>query len=236
VIKLLPLLGFCLNSPAVAAVSLSKIVTPALLGVTLKYAEYESGVPAMREKTDALGTQHNYYERSGCTIFLGIRDNKVVSVGAYVARDHKCDVNVSSIVNKPGTMASSTVFRNYAWRGKLHFTSTQIPACNGCWEGQFNAMMDGYGALGNVDIRLIGQDSKAWDAYDEYLYSHGMDGDARRKLPMTGDNCPLRRYDEVGYRLLQNTPVIGIEFGRFGSLQPQCSGEAVVELNLRDAE
>lgn len=219
-----------------AEAPLSKIVTPAFLGVTLKYAEYEIGVPAMREKKDALGLQHNTYVRDDCYITLGVKNNKVVSVGANVSKGGKCDVEVGDIVRRPGAMASRTYFRDYAWRGQLHFTSTQIPSCNACGEGSFNAMIDGVGMLGNVDIKLTAEEWSGFSKWNDYLYEHGMDGDARMKLPMTGDNCPLRKFDALGYQLMQNTRVTGIEFGRYGSLQPQCSGEAVVPLELRNSD
>lgn len=229
------LIELALAQPAFAASPLSKIVTPDLLGVTIKFAEHQIGVPARKEKVDGLGILHHYYERQGCSIFVGTKDDKVVSVGANIPKKGgKCDIDVSNIVNKPGTMASKTVFKDYAWRGILHFTNDQIPSCNACGEGTFNAMIDGYSALGSVDIRLEGFEDDKWEAFADYMLKNGMDYDERDKLPMTGYDCPLREYDAIGYEYLKNTRVIAIEFGRYGSLQPQCSGAAVHDLILRN--
>ena len=223
-------------SPAYAEAPLSKIVTPALLGTTLKYAEYQIGVPAKYELTDGVGIRRNLYERDDCTIFLGVQENKVVSVGAQPIepwKGGKCDIDVSNIVQRRAKVFDTT-FRDYAWRGALHFTSPQIPACNACREGSFNAMIDGVGALNNIDIRLIARENDGYNKWNSHLYDRGIDGDVRRHMPMTGENCPLRRLDALGYELMQNTPVVGIEYGRNRSLQPQCNGKAVTDLELRN--
>lgn len=231
-------LGSLMSSSAYAEAPLSKIVTPALLGTTLKYAEYQIGVPAMHGLKDGVGIRRNLYERDNCTIFLGLKDNKVVSVGAQPVdpwKGGKCDIDVSEIVKRPAKVFDTT-FRDYAWRGTLHFTSPQIPSCNSCNEGGFNAMIDGVGVLNNIDIRLIARENDGFSKWNNYLYDHGIDGDVRMHMPMTGDNCPLRRFDRLGFQLLQNTPVIGIEYGRYRSLQPQCNGEAVTNLELRNLD
>ena len=225
-------------SPAYAEAPLSEIVTPAILGTTLKYAEYQIGVPAKHELTDGVGVRRNLYERDNCTIFLGVKDNKVVSVGAQpvdLRQGGKCDIDVSNIVNRPAKVFETT-FQDYVWRGTLHFTSPQIPSCNACNEGRFNAMIDGVGALDNIDIRLIARENDGFSKWNNYLYEHGIDGDVRMHMPMTGDNCPLRPFDTLGYQLMQNTPVIGIEYGRYRSLQPQCNGQAVTNLERRNLD
>lgn len=227
------LIAYATSTPILANTSLNKIVTPKLLGTNLRYAEHLIGSPPMRDGVDGVGVKRYFYNLNGCSVFIGSKDDKVVSVGAYISEKNDCDIDVSEIVNKQNTMASTTILSDYAHRGDLHFTNTNIPSCNACREGEFNAIIDGVGALNYTDIRLISKETNQWDKFNQYLYSSGMDGDARMALPMDGNSCPLRKYDGIGYKLLSNSKVIGIEFGRFGSLQPQCNGEAVHELNLR---
>ena len=222
---------------AAAAAPLDKIVNPSFLGVTVKYAEFMIGVPAMREKIDDLGFQRNLYERDGCYIQLGVKSGQVVSVGMYFNPKNGCDLDLSDTTNRPGARGSQTTFKDYAWRGPLHFTDPQLPSCNACGEGSFNATVDGVGVMGNVSVQLsadtYGPGNKH-GAWRDLLRANGIDGTREDSLPLTAENCPLRRFDAQAFNLLKDTRVTGIAFSRTrGALQPACSGTTVWSLNRR---
>lgn len=222
---------------ASAAAPLNEIVNPSLLGVTVKYAESIIGSPAMYEKVDDLGFQRNLYKRNDCYIRLGIKNKTVVSVGMYFQPEKGCDVDVSEIVNKAGVRGSMTRFKDYARRGPLYFTSPQLPVCNACGEGSFNATIEGVGMLGNLSVQLSGDTygpGNNYEAWRDLLRSNGIDGSREDALPLTAKNCPLRRFDEQAFSLLKDTRVTGIEFSRTpGALQPECSGKTVWSLIMR---
>ena len=229
----------CFSTFAYAEAQLSKVVSPSLIGVTLKYAEALIGTPAMNEMTDQFGTQRNDYMLGNCPIGLGVKDGKVVSVSASIDPAAGCDFDVSGIVQKSspsGIMASTTIFKDYAWRGQLHFTDPQLPSCNACGEGTFNAAVDGVGALGNLDVQLTGwTDSQGYEEWRDLLREAGIGNIPENTFPMTRANCPLVPLDAQAFELLKNTKVRGIAFGRdrVSAIQPLCSGAAVHELNLR---
>lgn len=228
--------GFGYVKDVSAAAPINKIVNPGFLGVTVKYAEFMIGSPAMREKIDDLGFQRNTYERGDCYIDVGIKNDKVVSVGMYFEPKKGCDVDVSNIVNRQGvSMDSMTRFKDYAWRGELHFTSPQFPSCNACGEGPFYATIDGTGAMGYLSVQLTGDaygSGSQYDAWMSLLERNGVEG---HSLPLTAENCPLRRFDAQAFNLLKNTRVTGIAFSSSlnRALQPECSGKTVWSLNLR---
>jgi len=227
------LLGF----NAHANPSLNEIVNPAMLGKTLKYAEFKIGSPAMREVTDDLGIQRNFYEVNGCTVVISVSKNNVVSVGMSLEPSKGCDLDVNGIAegsahrSKAKILASKTTFRDYAWRGPLHFTDPQLPSCNACGEGSFHATIDGVGALSMLSVQLEGATYTADSRYDEWrslLRNSGVDGSDDDALPVTSSNCPLRRFDQEAQELLKGTKVTGIAFSRTPEiLQPQCSGKTV---------
>lgn len=238
---LIVLFGFSISNKALASTSLDEIVTPDMLGVTVKYAEHKIGVPAMREKIDELGFQRNSYELNGCYISIGIKNSEVVSIGMYFQPEKGCDVDVSSVMHRSSGVirGSSTTFKDYAWRGQLHFTDPQIPSCNACGEGTFYAMIDGYGALGYLSVKLSadtygpGNNHRAWrDMLGQNLGYEEFDN-----LPLTAKNCQLRNFDGQAFELLKDTKVTGIEYSRStlypSPLQPQCSGKTVHSLILR---
>lgn len=217
------------NVPAAfAAAPLNEIVNPKFLGVSLKYAESKIGSPAKYEHTDALGFKRNTYELQKCQIEVGVKDNKVVSVGMYFDPKKGCDVDVSEIVNKPGSKGSKTRFKDYSWRGELHFTSPQMPPCNACGEGPFYATIDGVGAMGMLTVQLQGDYIAPGSKYDEWTQVIRDSGIDTWKLSQSAQNCELRRFDKQGYALLKDTPVTGIAFSyTHRALQPECSGESV---------
>ncbi|RRU02341.1 hypothetical protein [Stenotrophomonas sp. 278] len=227
------LLGFT----AQADTSLDEVVNPSMLGKTLKYAEFKIGSPAMREFTDDLGIRRNFYEVNGCTVAVSVSNSNVVSVGMSLEPTKGCDLDVNGIAEgaKPGSkatiLASKTTFKDYAWRGPLHFTDPQLPSCNACLEGGFNANIDGVGALGMVSVQLEGATYTPDSRYQDWrslLRNNGIDGTDSDALPITSSTCPLRRFDHQAYQLLKNTKVIGISFSRTSEvLQPQCSGKTV---------
>ena len=90
-----------------------------------------------------------------------------------------------------------------------------------CGEGFPQALIDGYSASGSFDVGLGGWDSlsKA-DRWLGAIRASDIDEDA---LPFSGHNCPLRRFDALGYMTMADTPVESIEFGRTGAVQPACS-------------
>lgn len=239
---LIATIGFSISNKTFASTSLDEIVTPDMLGVTLKYAEHKIGVPAMKEKVDDLGFQRNIYEFNGCYIGIGIKNGEVVSIGMSFQPEKGCDVDVSGVMyQRSGVIkGSSTTFKDYAWRGQLHFTDPQIPTCNSCWEGLFYATIDGVGALGNISVQLTadayGPESnhRAWK---DMLNKNGLSYEEFENLPLAAENCPLRRFDDQAFGLLKDTKVTGIEYGRSNmeprSLQPQCSGKTVHSLMLR---
>lgn len=228
-----------ISTCAHAEAQLSKIVSPSLIGVTLKYAEALIGIPAMTEITDQFGTQRNVYMLGKCPIKLGVKAGKVVSVSASIDSTVGCDFDVSGIVQKSSsseTMASTTTFKDYAWRGQLHFTDPQLPSCNACDEGTFNAAVDGIGALGNLDVQLTGwTDSQGYEEWRDLLRKAGIGDIPENSFPMTRATCPLVPFDAQAFELLKNTKVRGIAFGRdrVSAIQPLCSGAAVHELNRR---
>lgn len=226
--------GFSYAQEASAAAPLIKIVNPSFLGVTVKYAEFMIGSPAMREKIDDLGFQRNTYELGDCYINVGIKNDKVVSVGMYFQPDKGCDVDVSDIVNRPSVRGSMTRFKDYERWGDLHITDPQLPSCNACGEGSFYATIDGVGAMGYLSVQLTGDSygsGSQHDAWRNLLRINGVEGDS---LPLAADNCPLRRFDAQAFSLLKNTPVTGIAFSRtHRALQPECSGKTVWSLILR---
>lgn len=134
-------------------------------------------------------------------------------------------------------MASKTTFRDYAWRGPLHFTDPQLPSCNACGEGSFHAIIDGVGALSMLSVQLEGATYTPDSRYDDWrslLRSNGVDGSDDEALPVTSSNCPLRRFDREAYELLKGTKVTGIAFSRTPEvLQPQCNGKTVWSLIRR---
>jgi hypothetical protein len=222
---------------AAASTPLDKIVNPSFIGVTVKYAEFAIGVPAMRERTDDLGFQRNTYERDGCYIQLGIKSGQVVSVGMYFNPKIGCDINAAEATKRPGVRGSQTKFKDYAWRGPLHFTDPQLPSCNACGEGTFNATVDGVGVLNNVSVQLSGDTyapGNKYDAWRDLLRANGIDGRSEDALPLTAENCPLRRFDAQAFNLLKDVRVTGIAFSRTPeALQPACSGKTVWSLIRR---
>jgi len=234
---------FLVGFNAKAATSLDEIVNPGMLGKTLKYAEFKIGSPAMREVTDQLGIQRNFYELNGCTVSVGVSNNKVASVGLTLDPSKGCDLDVSGVAEtpQPGSkakmLASATTFKNYAWRGPLHFTDPQLPSCNACGEGSFNATIDGVGALNMLSVQLEGHSyapGSRYDGWRDLLRANGIDGTQEDILPLTGENCPLRRFDAQAYQLLKDTRVTGIAFSQTREvLQPQCNGKTVWPLTLR---
>jgi hypothetical protein len=225
-----------------AATPLSDVVTPGLLGKTLKYAEFKIGSPAMREVTDDLGIQRSTYELNGCIVSLGAQNNNVVSVGMLLNPAKGCDLDVNGIAQTPPgskskILASNTTFGDYAWRGPLHFTDPQVPLCNACGEGSFNATIDGIGVFGMLSIQLEGATYTRDSNYDEWrsiLRSGGIDMTDDNALPVTSENCPLRRFDQQAFPLLKGTKVTGIAFSRTREvLQPQCNGKTVWPLIRR---
>ncbi|WP_411833525.1 hypothetical protein [Pseudoxanthomonas mexicana] len=200
---------------------ISKIATPEILGTTVKYAEHLIGSPAMREGADLSGNKINTYRMEKCVIELGIDGSNVVSVRLHLING--CDVDVSDIVNKPNTKATETTFKDYAYRGDLHFTDPQLPSCNACGEGPVYALIDGVGATGNYDIQLgaFGVIHDEYQVWRDLLRSAGVDGDT---LPTTAEGCPLRKYDEQAFSLMKDFKVESIAFGQRGYLQPACRG------------
>ncbi|MEG0007947.1 MAG: hypothetical protein RR721_07995 [Aeromonas sp.] len=234
-------ISLSLSSKALASISLDEIVTPNMLGVTLKYAEHKIGIPAMKEKIDELGFQRNIYELNGCPIDMGVKNGEVVSIGMSFQPNNGCDVDVSGVMYKPSGVVkgSSTTFKDYAWRGQLHFTDPQMPTCNACWEGLFYATIDGFSALGNISLKLTayGGPESSHRAWKDMLEKNGLSYEEFEKLPLTAQDCPLRHFDEQAFGLLKDTKVTGIEYGRSNMepqpLQPQCSGKTVHSLMLR---
>lgn len=228
---------FCGLQVAHSAESLNKIVNPSLLGTTVKYAEFLIGAPAMLERMDDVGIQRNSYERKGCYISLGVDNGKVISVGMFFDTAKGCDLDVSETVNRRGAKGSKTTFKDYAWRGPLHFTDPQLPSCNACGEGSFNALIDGVGVMSNLSIQLSADTygpGNNHDAWRSLLRKNGIDGSPSKALPLTAENCPLRKFDAQAYEILKNTPVTGIAYSRTPeALQPTCSGETVWSLIRR---
>lgn len=224
---LLSWLSFGHSSVAFAAAPLNKIVNPSFLGVTVRYAEYMIGSPAMKETVDDLGFQWNLYKRKDCYIRAGIKSGKVVSVGMSFDPKKGCDIDVSDTINKKTPVKGSmTTFKDYAGAGSLHFTDPQFPTCNACWEGVFYATIDGVGAMDMLSIQLTGDSlSPGYDAWSALRYKKGIRGE---DLPLTAENCPLRDIDYQAFPLLKDTPVLGIAYSRTPrALQPECSGAAV---------
>ncbi|MFM5231315.1 hypothetical protein ACET9H_18965 [Aeromonas media] len=238
---LVTMTSFSISSKAIASSSLDEIVTPNMIGVTLKYAEYKIGVPAMKEKIDDLGFQRNSYELNGCYIYMGIKNGEVVSIGMSFQPEIGCDVNVSGVMYQPSGFikGSSTTFKDYAWRGQLHFTDPQIPTCNACWEGMFYATIDGSSASNYISLKLTayGGPESNHRAWKDMLENNGLNYEELDRLPLAAENCPLRRFDVQAFGLLKDTKVTGIEYGRSNvdpqPLQPQCSGKTVHSLMLR---
>lgn len=239
---LIAIVGFSISNKTYASTSLDEIVTPSMLGVTVKYAEYKIGVPAKREKIDDLGFQRNIYDLNGCYISIGIKNGEVVSIGMSFQPENGCDVDVSGMMYRPSGVikGSSTTFKDYAWRGQLHFTDPQIPTCNGCWEGIFYATIDGFSALGNISVQLTADSygpESGHRAWRDMLDKNNLGNEKFENLPLTAENCPLRRFDEQAFNLFKDTKVAGIEYGRSNMepspLQPQCSGKTVHSLMLR---
>ena len=230
-------LSFGSSQIALAAAPLNKIVNPGFLGVTVKYAELLIGSPAMREKMDDLGFQRNVYERDGCYIDVGVKNDKVISVGMYFQPEKGCDVDVSEIVSRPGVKGSNTRFKDYAGRGDLHFTDPQLPSCNACGEGSFNATIDGVSALGMLSVQLTGDTygpGNNRDAWRDLLRKNGIDGTRENALPSTAEDCPLRRFGKQAFSLVKDARVTGIAYSRtHRALQPECSGKTVWPLIMR---
>ena len=223
-------LGPALLGTAQAGRPVGEVVSPRLLGRTLKYAEFLIESPAMRERTDALGVQRNTYRLGKCIVELGINDLTVVAVGTYVGYEG-CDLNVSEWVQRKGAKASKTRLKDYAHWGPLHFTDAQLPSCNACGEGGVSALIDGTSVMGNYEIQLVADgEAQARSEWRDLLAKAGVDGDS---LPLTGMGCPLRQFDAQAFNLMKDYLVSSIAFGKRGALQPACSGKAVHSLILR---
>lgn len=206
---------------------MDQIVTPENLGANLKYVEALIGGPAMRTMKDDLGIERNFYKRGECYIQVNVKEARVVSVGASNLDAEGCDVDVGFLLSQGShVMASKTKYADYVVRGPLHFTDGQVPSCNACGEGLSPyALIDGYSAIGNFDVRLSGDgDMDAGEKWRDLIRNSGV---LDHNLPQTKENCPLRAFDAQGFEFLKHTKVTGIVFGIPGNVQPVCSGEAI---------
>jgi len=205
------------------------VVQRGVLGITQKYAEFKIGSPAITEKIDHFGIQRNLYEVGTCHVTLGISKGIVVSVRMFVGKS--CDLDVSRELRKPGIKLSQTTFADWGRPVEIHFVAPDaFPPCNGCGEyGSFVfGNFDAYGANGMVEMQLGGGDYKdkvfdaGYERWKDMIWDSGID---IYNLPLTGEFCPLRKFDEAGYRLMSKAKISSIGFGYHDTLQPACSAE-----------
>ncbi|KWU24759.1 hypothetical protein [Burkholderia cenocepacia] len=223
--------GLCCVAPktAFAEAPLSRIVTPRIIGTTLKYAEFQIGSPAMLEWKDALGIQRNLYERGDCRVILGLRDEKVVSVSLDMIRSSACDIDAGplSFDHLKGRRVTQTTINDWLWRGRPTFSDPSLPSCNACQETPIDvyALFEAVGVTGNLELQL-GSDTagKGHEKWRDMLYAAGVDGD---KLPMNAENCPLQRFDAQALELMGTEHVSSIAIGQRGTLAPACSAAAI---------
>lgn len=209
------------NASQQSGSAIQRVISPSAIGTTLAYTEHLLGTPAMRSNVDPIGVTRNIYQVGDCTVSVGVKNGKVVAVGMWL-KPGACDIEVSGLLfQQRPVMASSTRYRDWSQRGPLHFVDEQIPSCNACGEGFPMAYVNGTSAGGLFDVMLSGWDNldKA-DPWKDAIRNSGIN---LERLPITKDNCPLQRFDDLGARTMGNTPVESIQFGERGTLQPVCN-------------
>jgi hypothetical protein len=221
-------LSFFAPQSVFAEAPLSQIVNPRIIGTTLKYAEYQIGSPAMLEWEDPLGIERKAYEKGECRVVLGVKNSKVVSVSIDMSRSSSCDFDAGALSfnHLKGKRVTQTTINDWLWRGRPTFSDPMLPSCNACQESLVDvyALFEAVGAVGNLELQVGSATRGAGrDRWRELLYNAGIDGD---KLPMTTENCPLRRFDSQALSLMGAERVATIAIGQSGTLQPACSGAA----------
>lgn len=210
--------------------TIQELVSDKVIGVTQKYAEFKIGSPAMTEKIDSLGIQRNDYKVGKCFVTLGIKNSEVVSVRMYASKG-KCDLDVSNRLSgsKTRKMLTDTTFEDWARPGELHFTDPSLPSCNACWESFVDVygLIDAVGVNNMIEVQVgggssgTGSGAKGYDAWREMIRKAGIIEDLH--LPLSGFNCPLRKFDTLAFQLMKTVKIKSIGYGRPNTLQPQCS-------------
>jgi len=202
---------------------LERVVNPGILGTNMSYVEHLLGVPARTTDIDPLGYTRLTYEIGRCTVSVGARESKAVSVGTNLITGH-CDVEVSLHVNSGRPIyASETTYADWARRGgAYHFVSEAFASCNACGDANPPSMYTiGNGGAGYFDVAVGGWDDyEAADPWFDAIARANLDTDS---LPTSADSCPLAQFSRVGLSAMSSTRVRWIEFGKAGAVQPACN-------------